>query len=189
MQTGAGLFAPCFSGQCLQVMAHYGWRRLSSSDGLESESPERRSRAREHVRRATRPCDVDRVCFNSQRIGPLGRFQGLSDESRHDALSAVTSSYIETRDAPNRHVIDRLQSLLSVEPAQVLSWGELTPAYDPLAVKSQQARWRTLRHDFAQCGLILLSRSLVIFGANPPIHAPATVAGTSLSEEVFKRRP
>ena len=44
----------------------------------------------------------------AERIGPLGRFQGLSDESRHNALSAITSSYIETRDAPNRHVVDRL---------------------------------------------------------------------------------
>jgi hypothetical protein len=40
-----------------------------------------------------------------------------------------------------------------------------------------------------ECPLVLLSRSLVIFGANPPIHAPATVAGAALAEKGFQGGP
>src|SRR5262249_13863680 len=34
-----------------------------------------------------------------------------------------------------------------------------------------------------------LTRSLVIFRANPPVHAPTAVAGAALAEQVFKSRP
>jgi hypothetical protein len=40
-----------------------------------------------------------------------------------------------------------------------------------------------------ECAFILFSRSLVIFGADPPIHAPATIAGAALAEKRFKGRP
>jgi hypothetical protein len=40
-----------------------------------------------------------------------------------------------------------------------------------------------------ECAFILLSRSLVIFGADPPIHAPATIAGAALAEKGFKGGP
>jgi hypothetical protein len=130
-------------------MAHDRSGRLAPSDGRESEAPERGSRTREHVGRAARPRNVDWICFESRRIGALGRFQCLDDESRHNALSAIPAPYIETREGPNRHIVDRLESWLAIEPAQILSRRELTPTYRPLAVKSQQAWWGPLLHDAA----------------------------------------
>jgi hypothetical protein len=81
------------------------------------------------------------------RLGPLSRFQGFSDESRHNPLSAIPAPYIETRDGPDRHIVDWPQILLATQPTQIVSWRELTPAYRPVAVKSQQPWWRTLIHD------------------------------------------
>jgi hypothetical protein len=101
----------------------------------------------------------------------------------------ISGLYIETRGDPHRHIVDRFGSVLAIEPAQILSRRELTPTYNPLPVKSQQAGRGTLIHDSMECGLILLSRSLVIFGADPPIDAPATIAGATLAEKGFEGGP
>jgi hypothetical protein len=159
------------------------------SNGPESQPSERRSHACEHVARTARLRSVDRVCFQRWRTGALGGFQCLDDQRRHNAPSAISAPYIETRGDPHRHIVDRFGSVLAIEPAQILSRRELTPTYNPLPVKSQQAGWGDPDSRFMECGLILLTRSLVIFGAGPPIHAPATIAGATLAEKGFEGRP
>ena len=159
------------------------------SDGHESQPSERRSHACEHVARTARLRSVDRICFQCGRTGALGGFQCLDNQRRHNAPSAISAPYIETRGDPHRAIVDRFGSVLAIEPAQILSRRELTPTYNPLPVKSQQAGWGTLVHDSMECGLILLSRPLMIFGADPPIHAPATIAGATLAEKGFKGGP
>lgn len=172
-----------------QVMPHDWSRGQAASDSPESEAPERGSCPCEHVRRTAGLRSVDWIGFERRRIRTLCRFQGLDDQSRHNASPAVPATDIKTRDGPSRNVVDRFESLLPVEPGQVLTRSHLTPTNGPLAVKSQQAwRW-TLLHDSAECALVLLSRALVIFRADSPIHAPAPIAGATFSEEVFQRRP
>jgi hypothetical protein len=122
-------------------------------------------------------------------FGTLRGFQCLDDQSRHNASPAVPAPDIETRNGPSRDAVDRFESLLAVESGQVLSRSQLTPANGALAVKRQQARRWTLLHDSAECALVLLSRSLVIFGADSPIHAPAPIAGAALAEKSLKGGP
>src|SRR5207302_3603959 len=86
-------------------------------------------------------------------------------------------------------MIDGFESWFAIEPAQVLSRRELTPAHSPLPIEGQQPRRRTVLHDFAKCDLILLARPLVIFRADPPIHAPATIRGAVPSEQGFQVGP
>jgi len=172
-----------------QVMAHDWSRGLAASHGSESEAPERGNRTGEHIGRAGRQRSVDRICFQCRRIGAFGSFQCLGDQSRHNAPSAIPAPDIETGDGPDRHIVDSLESLLAVEPAQILSWHELTPTDRPLAFKGQQSWWGTLLHDSMECALILLSQSLVIFRADPPILAPATIAGATLAEKGLQGGP
>src|SRR5262249_5818617 len=122
-------------------------------------------------------------------MGAFRRFQCLDDQSHHDASSAIPALDIETRDGPNWYIVDSLEGLLAVEPAQILSRRELTPTDRPVAVKSQQSGWGTLLHDSVECALILLPQSLVIFRADSPIHAPATIAGATLAEKGFQGGP
>ena len=170
-------------------MTHDGSGWLAASDHPESQAPECRSRPREHVGRAAWYRSVDGICFQCRGIGALGCFQCLDDESRHDTSPAIPTPDIETRHGPNRHIIDRLESWLAIEPAQILSRRELAPADSALAVKSQQAGWGPLLYNPTKCVLILLRRSLVIFRPDPPIHAPTTIACAALTEKGLKGRP
>lgn len=172
-----------------QVMPHDGSGGLTASNRPESETPECGSCPCEHVGRTAGLRSVDWIGFERRRIRTLRGFQRLDDQSRHNASPAVPAPDIETRKGPNRHIIDRLENWLAIEPGQVLSRSQLTPTNGALAVKSQQARRWTLLHDSAECALVLHPRSLVIFGADSPIHAPAPIAGAALAEKSLKGGP
>jgi hypothetical protein len=43
--------------------------------------------------------------------------------------------------------------------------------------------------DLAECAPVFFALPLVVFTADPPVHAPTTVAGAAFAEQVFKSRP
>jgi len=170
-------------------MAHDGSGGLAASNRPESETLERGSPPCEQVGRTAGSCSVDRIGFERPRIRTLRDFQRLDDQICHHASSAIPAPDIETREGPNRHIIDRLENWLAIEPAQILTRRELTPAHRPLPIESQQPWWWTLLHDPAERALVFVARPLVIFRADSPVHAPATVAGSALAKEGFKGGP
>jgi hypothetical protein len=43
--------------------------------------------------------------------------------------------------------------------------------------------------DLVECAPVFLAVPLVVFTADPPVHAPTAVAGAAFAEQVFKSRP
>jgi hypothetical protein len=44
-------------------------------------------------------------------------------------------------------------------------------------------------HDLVECAAVFLALPLVVFTADPPVHAPTAVARATFAEQVFKSRP
>ena len=142
-------------GNPLQVMAHDWSGELPASNGLESEALERGSRTRKHIGCTARPPSVDRIRFECRCVGTLGGFQCFSDQSRHDAPSAIAAPDIEAGEGTNRHIIDLFESSLAIEPGQILAASVDTNLQAARRQKLTSLVWWTLLHDSMERALFL----------------------------------
>src|SRR6185437_16357128 len=78
---------------------------------------------------------------------------------------------------------------LALDPAEVGARRDLAPAHRDAAVERQQAGRRSGLDDRLQRQAVLLARPLVVGRPDPPVHAPAAVAGPLPAEQVLHLRP
>src|SRR5262249_32570334 len=93
-------------------------------------------------------------------------------------------------DRPHWAIVDPGKPRVRVEVREGRPRRELAPAHRPLAVEGEEPRGWPTPDQRAKRGTVLLRGPLVEISApQPPVHAPAPVAGASLTEEVLQCRP
>jgi pimeloyl-ACP methyl ester carboxylesterase len=78
---------------------------------------------------------------------------------------------------------------LAIQPRQVVARCELTPANREITLEGKQPGSRASSYDLFEVGLIGCARSPLILPADAPVHAPASVAGAVLSEQICEGGP
>src|SRR5262249_13535251 len=93
----------------LQIVSHDRPSRRAAGDLPEARTRERRSRAREDIRRAVFHIGIDWIGFERRSPCALGGLQSREDQVCHDALPAVVPAHEETRDRPDRQCVHTLE--------------------------------------------------------------------------------
>src|SRR5262245_172307 len=175
------------SRDCFQMVAHDRARRHSASDYPEPGA--RESRCVPGGRRARCQLSIQRIGFQRRCSRAPCNLQSGRDQLRGHALPTMADTHIEARERPNWQIVDALKPPGAIKPRQDATGRELAPANGDVAIECHQARRRTAPYELAKVCPVPLTRPLVIGAADPPIHAPAAIAGTALAEQILERRP
>ena len=170
-----------------EVVAHDRARRYAASHRFEAGAREGRGIAR--ARSARRQPGIERIGFERRSLGAPGGLHGRGSQRRRHAPPTIALAHVEAGERPDRDRVLGFESPRAIEPWQGRARRELTPAHGRVAVEGEQARWRTALHDLAKRRLVVRARSRAIGAADPPVHAPAAVAGPVRAEQVLERRP
>jgi hypothetical protein len=170
-------------------MPHHRSMRCVTCDHFETRASEGRGDAGIHAGRAFHLARLDRIRLERCSLCAPCRFERRCHERRRDTALAMTAAHVEARHTPYWKIVDALRETTAFETRQHSTRRELTPSNRRVTVEGEQSRWWTALHYRAKVGLVLLARSFAVSTANAPIHAPASAAGTLLTEEILERGP